>query len=409
MKKNIKNMLSGELFFTLFLFSGVFKESLGFPIDISIVFLGLSIISIICKLGIRKYISKAILLPILILVIIYMVLLISYTGSPGQVYATDKIIRFTVTTIPAIVLSLFLFDNKQAILRFFLYIASLSVILSLISIPSIIHRGSSLGFIGFNGGNYQGLALLNGVALIIQLFYFLIEAKSKRWKTISLIAAFITAFVLFASGSRMPILAFIVATIFVLFNSVYLTKGKIWIRKGVKILLLLPVLVVFTLPFILKSGFFETIIYRFLVLFTEEGGGDSSSGRIDRYLSAYEMMKDSPLIGTGLGSFPLYFLEEDIVDYPHNLIVEVFAEIGVIGLIICFLVFLIGFIRVLKLYKKNTWFISTYAVVAIAIFIYYLVFSMVSGDLNSNRNLYVFLAMICMFPANGENEQRKDF
>lgn len=392
------NLISGELFFALFLFSGVFKESLGLPVDIAVFFLLLTFISIVFKVVIKKSINKSVLLPIISLIVVYAVLLISYIISPSEVYATDKILKFTIVTIPTIIFSLFLFDNKLSLYRFFMSLAIISFTLSLFSMPFILQRGSSLAFIGFNGGNYQGLARLNGVGLIILVFIFLTESTTKKMQVISLISALVVVFVLFASGSRMPIVAFFIAFGYLLSNSINLRGGVIYIRKGMRLLLLLLILAIGTLPIIIKNGFFETIIYRFMVLFTEDSGGASSSGRIDRFSSAFEMISESPLMGKGLGSFPIYFNEYDVPDYPHNMIIEILAEIGIVGLMAFSIFFVISLIRIVNLHRIHKRFIPTLGMVTVGLFIYYLANAMVSGDINSNRALYVFMSIMCMSP-----------
>lgn len=398
MKKMIRNLISGELFFALFLFSGVFKESLGLPIDLAVFCLFLTFITIVFKVIRKKSINKAIMLPIISLIVVYIVLLLGYIITPSEVYATDKIIKFSIVTVPTIVFSLLLFDSKESLYRFFVSVAIISFTLSLFALPSIFQRGAALAFIGFNGGNYQGLARLNGVGLIILVFFFLIEASTKKWKVINLFSVLIVAFVLFASGSRMPIVAFLIAAIYLLCNSMILSRGVVYLRKGMRVLLLLILLSLAMLPAIFKSGFLETIIYRFMVLFTEDNGGASSGGRIDRFSTAYEMISESPLMGKGLGSFPIYFNGEDVSDYPHNMIIEIFAEIGIVGLLAFSIFFAISLLGTVNMYRIHNGFIPTLGMVVVGLFIYYLANSMVSGDINSNRVLYVFMSIMCMLP-----------
>lgn len=408
MKRLIRYFISGELFFALFLFAGVFKESLNLPIDISAVFLVLTFFSIMFKIGAKKNINIEVLLPIISIIIVYVVLLISYILTPSEIYSTEKILKFTFLTVPTIVFSLLLFDTRQSLYRFFISLAIISVILSLFSLPSIFQRGSSLSFIGFNGGNYQGLARLNGVGLIIIVFFFLTEAKTVKSKVISLISALLVFFVLFASGSRMPIVAFFIAGIYLLSKSIILRNGVVYIRTGMKIVLLVLVLALAMLPVIIKKGFFETIIYRFAVLFIEDQGGTSSSGRIDRFSVAYEMIRESPYIGKGIGSFPMYFNGNDLPDYPHNMIMEIISEVGIIGLLAFLTFFLISYLRGQKYNRAENKIIPTLGMVTTGLFIYYLANAMVSGDINSNRVLYVFMSIMSMFPLIFRNEKNAE-
>ena len=56
----------------------------------------------------------------------------------------------------------------------------------------------------------------------------------------------------------------------------------------------------------------------------------TSISRLPAYFFAFEMFKVSPLIGSGFGSFGIFF--GDAAQYPHNLILEILAEGGIIGL-----------------------------------------------------------------------------
>ncbi|MBS4190671.1 O-antigen ligase family protein [Bacillus sp. FJAT-49705] len=390
-----KKLYFGEMFFAIFLFSGVFKESLNLSIDISALFLVLTGLSILYRLSRNTSIAKYARMPLFITMLIFGLLLFSYMFTPSQIYATEKIIKFAVVTMPAIVFPFFLFKDKQSIVRFLLYLSVLSVILSAVMLPSIFLRGSSIGFIGFNDGNYQGLARLNGVALIILIFLFLIGESSKKVKLISFFSIILVSFVLFSTGSRMPLVAFALSLIYALYKSVRIKRGFIYIRKGTKVLLASIILGSVILVGLATKGFFDTIIYRFSVLFTESSSAD---GRTERMESAFDTFQNHVIFGGGIGSFPLYYSGLDASDYPHNIVLEILSELGLVGLFIFSLYFILSIYRGMILKIDRSRFNNSVHLTVICLFIYYLANSMVSGDINSNRALYVFMSIMCIIP-----------
>ncbi|MBU1013322.1 MAG: O-antigen ligase family protein [Bacteroidetes bacterium] len=56
--------------------------------------------------------------------------------------------------------------------------------------------------------------------------------------------------------------------------------------------------------------------------------------RYPMWVFAWESFLEKPIFGHGLGSFGLYYLNVDMRAYPHNLILEILFEAGVIGLIL---------------------------------------------------------------------------
>ena len=57
---------------------------------------------------------------------------------------------------------------------------------------------------------------------------------------------------------------------------------------------------------------------------------------MDLWELSWEMIKEYPLLGTGLGGFKGYKNIEwtRVIEYPHNIILEMTAEGGVVGLLV---------------------------------------------------------------------------
>lgn len=396
MKFLLKMLFNGELFFAVYLFAGVFKADLNSPIDITALFLTLTCTSVFIRFLLRPSIKKYMVAPLVVFLFILSLVLVSYLYTQSEIYATEKLIKFIALSSPAILLPFFLFDNRESVYRFLFYLAALSVVLSAALIPSAINKGSELSFVGF-GGNYQGITRLNGVALIILTFLFLVGEKRKIIKFFTFISIMLVSFLFFSAGGRMPIVALLIAVIYAAYQLIKIHKGVVFVRKGTKTLLYASLFGSVVIVFLAAKGFFNTLLYRFGVLFHEAGGGLSASGRIERFITALDIFKQNPIFGAGLGSFPIYYNGIDLPDYPHNIVLEILAEFGLIGFVVFSLYFLLTIYRGM-IVKDRRWYMSNLQLTVACLFIYYLANSMVSGDINSNRPMYVFMSLLCVLP-----------
>lgn len=178
------------------------------------------------------------------------------------------------------------------------------------------------------------------------------------------------------SGSKGPLFSFI-ASVFIL---ILLFNKKVF-KKIIYILVaLLSLFYVFTL---LQTSLLSQFINdRFI---NNTGSYTSRSSLISNAIETIENMGYSGLIfGTGSGNFAILELGYDVPSYPHNIIVEVMYEYGLIGIILLLLficVSLSGWRAGIN--DKIYCFIF-------ALWLYALLNSMVSGDIAGN---YLFFGI----------------
>ncbi len=123
--------------------------------------------------------------------------------------------------------------------------------------------------------------------------------------------------------------------------------------------------------------------------------GTSSSARVSLLSESFSSISNNPL-GYGLGNFAIYSDESSVLGptgYPHNFFVEVWLESGIQLLLIVIVYFIYISVDVYnKLYKNSNELNPTKKSI-IALWIFYLLNSMVSGDLSDARFLIVFTAV----------------
>src|SRR5258708_5336217 len=111
--------------------------------------------------------------------------------------------------------------------------------------------------------------------------------------------------------------------------------------------------------------------------------------KLTRYRWALKMFAEQPLTGWGLGGWSYYVFDRDVPAYPHNLVLEIAAEEGVMGL-----AGLASLLFAVSLALRRIWRSSPDLSFIVPVFAFSLLATMTSGDINVNRPLWLWCGMI---------------
>jgi O-antigen ligase len=111
--------------------------------------------------------------------------------------------------------------------------------------------------------------------------------------------------------------------------------------------------------------------------------------RLTLYRWALQMFAEKPLTGWGLGGWSYYALDRDVPAYPHNLVLEIAAEEGVMGLAALGTLFLAVFLALRRIWRSS----ADLSFIA-PVFLFSLLATMTSGDINVNRPLWLWCGVI---------------
>ena len=181
---------------------------------------------------------------------------------------------------------------------------------------------------------------------MLLLFYFTSHYTFSNNRLVNSIFYGIGIVALLLLGARGPIL------IFALIYFVYLLihgKLKLIISKKKLIYSILSMLILLLLIFVFSDevlSLFNTSLDRIKLIFNGFGSpnkdfGESINGRLVLISQAFKIIFSSFsnfLFGAGIGSFGILTIGKDIRYYPHNFILEIWSELGLIGLIIFLLI-----------------------------------------------------------------------
>jgi O-antigen ligase len=220
--------------------------------------------------------------------------------------------------------------------------------------------------------DYLVLASLIGLGTLSAL------SAPTPWRVAFAIAGFAAMLVLTARG---PLLF---ATVLVVLGGLLLRGRGHDARPG-------PLLVVLLLGVVVIAAQrwqgAEGAVTRFAGIFNDETAFEGAL-RVGEFSVALDVIAQAPLVGVGLGGYGMagYEMEENI--YPHNLLLEAFAEAGVVGLVL--------FVAAMAVVVVSGWRarhdprVAGYFVLVLFLMLNY----MKSGGFVGARDLYLFTGVL---------------
>jgi len=394
---SVATLFSFEAPFTLFLLAGRFKADPRFawvPIDLTLLFLALSLLSAATLFILGKVrVTRATFWGVLLYLTFSAWIGFTLIWAPASAYAVDKVLLiltlvFWAYAAPALIIA----SEPERVLRFYFLLVLASVWLAVESWVTYLAAGSTEPELKrILGGSYLGVGRVLGIAVDILIVGFLLERRFlRRMGFASLIVWFLLT--LLVIGGRGPFLATVASVLiaFVLFSANSL--GSLF-KSIFRLAFVLFALGAFSL--MISSFLSLTTLHRLEILLEEPEGGTSAQGRLERIGGALRQISEAPVFGQGVGSFYWYYGDPTLTrDYPHNIILELWAETGMVGL---FLFFLLVFHAV----RKTKWAKLSQApmhFVAILLLVNTFLNAMVSGDVPDNRLLFVALGLITGLP-----------
>lgn len=392
-------LCSFETVFVAVLFVGLLKEDhrfSGLPIDLTV---GAAAINLFQGLYIlimrRRTMSKFALFVLTGMLLFVAWVLLSLVWTPSASYGPDKAIRIAVLGVWAyigagIIIGGDLERKKRfytSILIFAMWMAAESIVLYL----SISPRRALDTF----GGHYIGIGRTLGYGICIATIWLITsKAAVTRLLHLALMGSFV--FVTMVAGARGPVLATLLALIVPAMNVRALIQGRLsraykrYAAFAIAALAILPM----ALAIIISTNESTATLRRFEVLFTQEGGGSSASGRTSRFMHAVDQIAKSPLVGGGIGSFPVQMGAADAREYPHNIVLELLAELGTVGFALWLAPFLIVLWRLTLQGLGNISTGSGTRTLAVMFLVGSTANAMISGDIDSNRMIFVSLGLV---------------
>lgn len=341
-----------EHLFVIYLLSGIFKGFFGyygitFPVDFTIftafaVFIFIFVRSALIKNN-KIFISFRNILVLFFTLLFWIWMIFSLTYTPSSEYSFTKTFLFGTLVITILIVLCGEINIRKFVKYFIIY----NYVFIFMFLP--VQYGYELGAISFEmAESVDDLYLTLGEHLGIIILILQFSEKQIFTKTLDKILFYISFILLLIIGARGPLLFAILAIILhYIINFRQFQKFKLKI-SSFKIILNsfigLSILGVFVFFYNKISVLLNHSLARLLLLFGDDKGS-SFNTRVDHFQKSFELIKD-PFVflkGIGIGSYMFVTEGVDIRGYPHNILLEVWVELGITGLFF-FTLFLLSFV-----------------------------------------------------------------
>ncbi|MCS7305979.1 MAG: D-glucuronyl C5-epimerase family protein [Thermoguttaceae bacterium] len=321
---------------------------------------------------------------------------------PTGEYGIEKTLKFLTLTGWAFLGAPLLIYDYCSLRRFGWALLAISTLMSLDSLWHWQGPGE-IAFARAFGSNYIALGRITGLGLLTIVF-FLLPTEQKRWRRMALVG--ISGLLLWAeltAGARGPILAMVLSVIGVVAVELLYSSFQKIDRFTLRVLL--GTIGVCVLIGLLAQSFFPTFLFRMEVLISKIG--ESGLTRLLLYRESVRLWAEEPFWGLGPGGFALALAREDVRLYPHNLILELAVELGMVGVCIFLSLVAMAFRNGLECFRTASGSKRTVVRYLLVLAVFFFLNAMVSGDINDNRVLFTALALLGCSRQYGEKECRE--
>jgi len=327
--------------------------------------------------------------PFLVMLLLGFFMLFGLFYSSAPIYGWAKSSRFLVFG-GAMFLAPLLFVRNEFDVKLFLWIFILAGVL--VSVATMFNIQEERGT--FLEANTIGTAERIGLGILIS-FCFIINRRSHMLNRLVNGGLLFVSFVgLIMTGSRGALYALVLCSVIAPF----------FFGRKVSFYWLIPGVVVGVLGVGFSMARAEQVtgaaVRRIAVLWQYESGVESAfSTRLPFYSYAISNMPRAPLIGHGTGAFASDFGGEDTRQYPHNIVLELGYENGLVGLSLFVMLLLMVYRRWRLCRRCADRFLGNemlYILCSIAglIFVYLFLQALKSNDIDGNRLLFFSLGFI---------------
>ena len=394
-------VFSFEMLFVLFLFAGRYKVDPRFqwiPVDLTALTFGLSVgcgaLVLLRRRPFSVSLSGVRVVAVYALFAGYSVA--SLLWSPSRSYGGTKalyLVTLVAWCLVAPVLIVAASEDRQRRL-----IVALAVFASWIGLETALAYvgGSGTGFVTALGGsgNYLGIGRTLGIGMVSLLVGGLFLFEGRLWPALAIGMAAALAGLLLVVGGRGPFLASVasVAVLFAMMGRLSASRGLVLPRRVAWLGAIAAVGVAVTAAVVARAGLTTTLV-RLQLLFSGSLGA-SAGARVTWMREALDGWVDAPVVGHGLGSWPVLLDMKDARGYPHNLLLETGFEGGLVGVALLAALCALALRTSMRAGPLRT----PTRVFALLLFVNTLLNAMVSGDVSDNRVVFVAVGLLAAPP-----------
>jgi O-antigen ligase len=384
--------VSFELAFVLFLFAGRFKQDPRFawvPVDLTMLFFAASLAAAFVALFRRNFrVTPGGQAQVALGLTFFAWMFATLAWSPGGEYAVQKALTGAIFGAWALAgAALVVAPEPLRVRRLFFWVCAFAAWVAVETVMLLVRQGA-VQFVRTFESDYLSLGGVLAIAAAVLLAIGIAE-RLGALKSLAVAALFVGfTLLLFPLGGRGPLVGVAVAGLVGL--GLVLARGiEGGASRGRSLAVLLVILAVSAAggAWLIQGDEYALAADRF-VLLLEGGLGESAATRVEYYQATLRMIGERPLLGLGIGGWPVHMGFGPVRDYPHNLFLETQVELGLPGTVL--LLALAGWS--LRLWAAGR--PDPLGLAAFLVFVTLLLGSMFSSDLSDNRILFWSMGLL---------------
>ncbi|MDX2004288.1 MAG: O-antigen ligase family protein [Meiothermus sp.] len=240
-----------------------------------------------------------------------------------------------------------------------------------------------------------------GLGAVLCITMFLTNLRTNSWVVWGYLAlGLVLLFTILFTGSRGPLLAVGVALLAILLLAQSGAKSKLFSFLR---LALLGAAIFAAQSFTPVDSLQFRSVNRVFSYLETLGTNSSDLARIRFVEVALNEIQRGNLIGVGTGGFT-YLMGSLDYQYPHNVLLEVLVEQGLLGLLALLVLFVPTLSRLLSLAIRARG--EPYTVYVVGLFVYSLTNALASGDIGRNQLLWLAMALVWLVHAGLKQAER---
>ena len=271
---------------------------------------------------------------VITIIILYLAITLIYSTNPA--YGARKIFNIIISDIPNIIVLFYLITNRQKELyaKHLIYIITAGFIITL-SAVLIFQPFNHSTIYQFEPKRWSHVFIGRMISfLTLIVFIYLLNQKESKKTIIYAIIFTIGLYITYLTGLRSALMGLAICTLLSTTWNIY--KKRLLNTHIYSFILIL--IIISLLVYITPQGFSTSQRLSSLVKIEDLDFGNDAAilTRVESYKISWQMFTESPLIGYGFGGFNGYnnIKWTTIQKYPHNIILEILSEMGIVGLLI---------------------------------------------------------------------------
>ena len=325
--------------------------------------------------------------PVLLSIALFALMLLRLPASSDPAYGDFKLELFVISNLVLRAAGIVLGTKPERLELFLLLSLLIDAVSGLLVLRQFGSVAASTARYGLEDQNVISLGIQGAQGLMITT-YLMLKA-SRVWRQLLALALMPIAIVaLLASGSRGPVLGGALGLLVLL---------VLLARSRTSALRVLGVVAVFVVAWVAVGTVVPgAAAQRAISVLTGSGSGVSSNGRDQLWVAAWDTMLRHPLLGAGTGSFAHEGRAEvcpgpGCLDrYPHNVVLETGAELGIIGALITLAFLATSGGGILLLWRRSDDDVRrSRAAIVFALFVSAAITALLTGDISGDGPLWL--------------------